>query len=778
MSDTLTILGWDALVQRLAALADTEMGRSELSRTRPQPDRRWLEDEHNIIRECLRWLDSGRPTALGASPLVPLLDRAKKGGSLVPQEFLAISRTVEVYRQWGEAADPALFPLVAERVRSFPWPRALLESIEQTLDADGLVRDTASPALADIRRRMRQMEREIDQVFERVLHSGDWSQYLQDRLVTLRFGRRVVPIKNEFRNRVSGIVHDESGSGQTVFVEPLAVVERQNRLTSLHQDEAREVERILALLTGQVVQNGDTLTRVHEHLTWFDSHIGRARHGLSMAGVLPAIGGGTLNLTQARHPLLPNPVPISLQLSLDHPAIIITGPNTGGKTVALKTTGLLVSMGLAGLMVPAEEGTTIPLYQDVMADIGDEQSLEQNLSTFSSHLARLAPMMRRAGPETLCLIDEIGAGTDPEEGAALAEVMVRHLVERHAALIASTHFQRLKLLALGDPRINNALVEFNRETLSPTYHLIMGSPGSSHAFYIARRLGFPEELVDRAEALMDEEAMSLADAIQAVNRLQRELREKEAYLRDEQTELARLRQELEAGQAQLRERGERDREKALKSWRREWEDVQAKFDQALAAVRVAEGQERSRAVEALRTQYRGLAKVPAYLARAPKAGTPPEAVGERVRVAGFPDVGVVTELTGRTATVEIGSLRMKLSLDELERAGEAPPPAPKPAARRRAGSDLGREKSQSLGIEVDLRGMTQQEALEVLDKYLDDAVLAGAPFARIIHGKGTGALRRAVSNYLKSDSRVYRYRLGDAGEGGDGVTVAALEEQD
>lgn len=752
------------------------MGRQALADLVPRSESQWLSEEQAAVRECLAWLGAGLPSAQGAFGLSAILDRAAKEGTLSAAEFLVIRRTVEVYRVLGELADPEQFPLIAAHVRTMPWPRSLAESIDATFDPDGLVRDRASPQLADLRRQIRQLEREIDDVFERILHGAEWSRYLQDGVITVRYGRRVLPVKHEFRNSVPGIVHDVSGSGQTVFVEPLAVVERQNRLTTLRQDEAREIERILTLLTHVVRQAHDALSAIHRHLRWMDWHCAVSRYGLSIGGILPDLGGERLALVDARHPLLAQPVPISLYLSADRPALIITGPNTGGKTVAIKTAGVLVLMALAGLMVPAQVGTTIPIYQAIMADIGDEQSLEQNLSTFSGHLMRLVPMLRDAASGTLCLIDEIGAGTDPEEGAALAEVIVRHLVERRAHLIASTHYSRLKLLALSDPRIENASVEFDRESLTPTYHLMMGSPGSSHAFYIARRLGFPPELVDQAESLLDPAAISLADAIASVHEMDRRLREELAALGQREEELRRRQTELEERERRGAEKLEREREKALKAWRREQEELTEKFNQALHAFKEAEGRDRARAVEALRDQYRGIAKVPTHLKKRPKPGSPPSSVGDRVRVAGFPDVGVVTALTGRTATVEIGSLRLKLVLDDLEMVADAPS-RPQP---RRLGttSDLAREKSQSLGLEVDLRGMTQAEALEALDKYLDDAVLASAPFVRIIHGKGTGALRRAVLGHLKGDPRVVRYRLGEAGEGGDGVTVAMLEDTD
>lgn len=776
MWDALTILGWEKITKSLAGYAETEMGREDCLTIQPDPDARALEKAHATLRECLDWLESGLDTALGAVPLLGLVERAGRDGILTASEFLALGRTVEVFRVLGHQADPGRYPLISARLRPEAWPRTLAGAIDRTFDGDGLVRDQASPLLSDLRRQIRHGEREIDQIFERIVKSGEWSKYLQEGLVTVRYGRRVVPVKHEFRNSVAGIIHDQSSSGQTVFVEPLAVVERQNHLTSLRQDEAREIERILTELTHLVKSVAGTLEAIHRHLQWFDGYLARSRYGLSLKGSLPLLGGTSLNLKRARHPLLLDPVPLSLTLSATSLALIITGPNTGGKTVALKTTGVVVCMALSGLMVPADEGSTIPLYHRIMADIGDEQSLEQNLSTFSSHLARLVPMMASAGPKTLCLIDEIGAGTDPDEGSALAEVMVNYLVDQEAHLIASTHYSRLKLMALNDPRIQNALMEFNRETLSPTYRLEMGSPGSSYAFNIARRLGLPDAMVDRAQSIMDPAVMSLTAAIETINHFKQKLDHREEQIGAQEADLKKRLKELEDREAKLAAREERERARGVKAWQGELERMREKFEAALARVRTEEGRERARAVEQLRAEYRGLANLPEHLAPRSTKGTAPESVGDHVRVLGFEDVGTVTEIIGRTATVDMGAIRMKLALDELERIDEVTPkasPSPKP---RRTGGDLGQEKSRTIGVEVDLRGMTQDEALEVLDKYLDDAVLASTPFVRIIHGKGTGVLRRAVSQALRADPRVFRYRLGDAAEGGDGVTVAHLEE--
>lgn len=774
--ETAQNVGWPEVKTRLAHFAETAMGQHRLLSIHPIADPSTLQEEQRALKEGIIWLERGLPTALGATSLGDMLERAEKGGVLSADEFLSLWRTVSVYRRLSEVGSPE-FPVLSERMGADLVPMGLLAAIDRTLDEDGQIRDSASPQLKEIRHQMQRLTREIDEVFEGILRSSQWAPYLQDSLVTIRFGRRVVPVKNEFRNSVPGIVHDQSGSGQTVFVEPLAIVQRQNRLTTRQQEEAREIERILMELTRTLLPEIFSLRTIHDHLGWVDEHFAKVRYGKTLDGVIPLVGQQILKLVNARHPLLAHAVPLSLELSDDRPAILITGPNTGGKTVALKTTGLVVLMALSGLMVPCDEGTQVPHYQRIMADIGDEQNLEQNLSTFSSHLVRLLPMVQDADHRTLCLIDEIGSGTDPEEGSALAQVIVERLVERQVHVLATTHYNRLKLMALRNPAIQNALVEFDLQTLKPTYRFVMGMPGSSYAFEVARRLGFPVDLVERAEALRAPEAATLSEAILEVNRLETELKGREIALQDREKDLTALKERLAERERVLEERIEKDRQRAANAWRRELEDMTQSFNDAVKWVKAQEGREREQALQALRDQYRGLARIPERYAQRNRAGEPPQKVGDRVRVSGFPDVGIVMELHGKVATVAIGSLKMKLSLEELE---YVPGPVEtKPVERRRAGNrSLGLEKSRALALEVDVRGMTQEEALEVVDKYLDDAVLAGAPYVRIIHGKGTGVLRRAVGQFLRGDRRVVRWRLGDAGEGGDGVTVAIFDEND
>ncbi|MCY0880267.1 MAG: endonuclease MutS2 [Firmicutes bacterium] len=771
------ILDWPRVRAEIACLTETDMGRARVDLLHPESEWARVKEEQAHLKEALLWLSRGLPTAQGAQPVRPALERAEKGSALAISEFLAIRQTLNVWTQISAACDREQFPLAATRVAEVGDTQAVREALDRVFDEDGLVKDDASAALREIRHAIRRLEREIEEVFDRILHGGQWSAYLQEHLVTVRFGRRVVPVRHEFRHSVPGIVHDESSSGQTVFVEPLAVVERQNRLTGLRQDEAHEIERILADLTEALRPQAPTLISMHEHLAWLDDHWARARYGLKIGGVFPEVGEERLVLVQARHPLIAQAVPISLEVSQDRPALIISGPNTGGKTATLKTTGLIALMALSGLMVPAAEGTRIPVLDRIMVDIGDQQNLQENLSTFSSHLKRLAPMMEQATERTLCLIDEIGGGTDPEEGALLAQVMIEHLVNRRSLVLATTHYSRLKLLALDDPRVQNAQVEFDPVTLSPTYRLIMGLPGSSYAFDIARRLGFPRELVDRAESLREQGHVDWTEALRAVNRLEEAVRRREEALQVRESELTVREAQLKEWEAQLERRAQEDRVKAQKAWQRELDAMRDAFQQAVQRVKEAEARERAQALEQLREEFRRAVNGPDFLKTPAARGPRPTAPGDRVRVPHLGDIGIVTELAGRLATVQVGNLRLKLALDELERVETGPAPrAPARAASGGTGT-LSREKSERLAPEVDLRGMTREEAVAALDKYLDDAVLGGAPFVRIIHGKGTGALRQRVHEFLRQDPRVARFRLGEPGEGGDGATVAFFDER-
>ncbi len=773
---SLDLVQFPEVLKNIAAAADTPMGKKRIVHAQYIRDLANLHERHDALREILRIMGDSENSHLSLNGAVEIQEetkRAAKGAMLSPEVLLSIGVTLnaaELAKGW---ADPEEHPLVSGRLNMMPQLGFVAQSIFRIVDYDGSIRDNASPALSHIRRTIHQAESEIDRLLDGILHSSHWAEYIQDAVVTIRFGRRVIPVKSMFRNQVPGIVHDRSSSGQTVFVEPMPVVQKQNQLTELHREEEEEIRRLLAELSHTVGAYVSECRTIEETLGWLDDLLGAARYGQQTQSILPLVGGTDLRLRDARHPLIADPVPLELSLEGDRHILIITGPNTGGKTVALRTTGIIVSLALTGMMVPCREGTLIPLFDRIWVDIGDEQSIEQNLSTFSSHMARLIPMMEFADRGTLCLIDEVGAGTDPDEGSALAESMIYQLRQQGAYAVVTTHYSRLKLLGFRLPDVENAQVAFDRETLTPTYHLIMGQPGSSHALYIAQRLGMPAHVVDQARALMDEEGTSLADVIEQANHLQMELREAKQQVSDQQQNLRQKIQDLDIERRRLLEHSERDKARMREQWHKQLEELHEEMMGAIEDVRTQQGPDQGRAVEALREIWRRRGILPKELA--PPQHHPTQLVhqGDYVHVRDFEGLGHVLDISGKTALVEVGALRVKLSLDDLERAQ-----APAHAAKGRTKGSMMAVKAQQISIECDVRGMTVDEMTEVVDKYLDDAVLAGAFQVRIIHGKGTGALRKATLQMLKNDSRVSRYRLGERGEGGDGVTVVNLGELD
>lgn len=768
--ETLATLQWDLVLAKASALADTPMGHDAIKHMPWITDPKILHYEQRLLEEMLQWTARQPLTLRGVGPVGPIADRAHKGHMLSAEDLLVVSSTVNRASEVMETVPSQYCGTWQERISRWVVPLELVPAIESVLTPEGDVKDDASPVLRQLRRKRRLVLAEIDATLQQLLHAPNWAPYLQEAVVTVRFGRRVVPVKYMFRNAVPGIVHDQSASGQSVFVEPLIIVERQNSVVTLEHEEQEEVERILRELSGRVGQYHEDLTYLHGEMERLDKVLGVTRYGTATNSVIPTVDGDQLILVGARHPLLSNPVPLGLQLGEDRRILVITGPNTGGKTVALKTAGLMVALAMSGMMVLAQEGTRIPFITTLFADIGDEQSLEQNLSTFASHIRRLVPMVSSADEATLCLIDELGAGTDPEEGSALAESILETLSQHRALVMATTHYNRLKLLGFRDRGVVNAHVAFNTETLQPTYHLVMGQPGSSHALKIAERLGMPEMIVQRARGLMSEEGLALSEAIASVNQLDADLRQTQKALSQERRQWDLERKQWQEEQGKILERLDQDRKRLRDIWGRELEGIKAEMDRLMADVRRAEGQERARAIENLRSTWRQRGDMPQPLrAKMKSAGPTPTATGDWVRIQGFSDLGHILQIEGPTALIEVGSLRIRLPLAELEKATQPPvlkprrvPKAPQPAAQH---------------LEIDVRGQSGEEAWDVVDRFLDNAVLAGWPRIRVIHGKGTGTLRRILGERLKQDPRVVSTRLGAAGEGGDGVTIAWLEEE-
>ncbi len=768
----LLALEWPAVLSQVSRFADTTMGQDAVRQLSWIGNGDLLIYEQTLIREMLEWTARHSVSLVGAGPIGPLALRAAKGQRLLPEELVRLATTLKKSQEVTINLPVEICSAWAERISRWTIPGLLITMIDNTFTPDGEVKDDASPVLRDLRRKRRATLSEIDTALQGLLRSDKWAPYLQDAVVTMRFGRRVVPIKLAFRNAVSGIVHDQSASGQTVFVEPLSIVERQNLVVTLEREEQDEIDRILNVLSHEVGKEVADLTWLHDELTRFDRTLAVSRYGVATTSIIPDVKDvPLLRLIKVRHPLLANPVPFTLELGSARRILIVSGPNTGGKTVTLKTVGLLVAMAMAGMMIPGAEGTTIPFTTRLFVDIGDEQSLEQSLSTFSSHVRRLLPMLEQADSRTLCLIDELGAGTDPEEGAALAEAILERLSIQGAFVVSTTHYSRLRLLGLEKPEIINAHVAFDLGTLEPTYHLIVGHPGSSQALNIAQRLGLEKSLADRARTLMRVEGVALNDAIETVNRLDGELRSAREDLERERVQWDEDRRRWQQEMERFEQQQQRDRAGIREKWQRELQILKTEMDRLMEEVRRQEGVERARAIENLRQHWRQEGDLPKALktrrgAIAPKIN----GVGDWVRIQGFPDLGQVVQVEGSMALIEVGSLRIRLPLEELEAAGVKPVEKPRKVR-------LNAESHRDGSIEIDVRGKTAEDAWDVVDRFIDSAVLTGWPQVRVIHGKGTGVLRRVIGERLRRDPRAVSYRLGQSGEGGDGVTVVWLEEE-
>jgi DNA mismatch repair protein MutS2 len=729
----------------------------------------------------------------GVHDVRPLAERAGLGAILAPDELLDIASTVQASRAWRRALlglRDELPTLLAVADGLLGEHTGLAEDIHLAISDAGEVQDSASPALARIRGELRGAHDRIVARLRELMGTAQFRDVIQDPVVTQRAGRYVIPIRAEARGQVPAIVHDQSASGATLFVEPLAVVEMGNRWRTLQLEEEREIERILRALSRAVGDEAAQLERSVEGLATLD--LARAKAALAdeqratapeLVSVPRPAGDPVLRLAAARHPLLAEPVvPISLELGGDFDILVITGPNTGGKTVALKTAGLLTLMAQAGLFVPAASGSRVAVFERVQADIGDEQSLQQSLSTFSGHIRRIVRMLEPADACSLILLDELGAGTDPQEGSALARALLAAFQERGAYVIATTHYPELKVYAHVTPRVQNGSVEFDLETLSPTYRLLIGTAGQSNALAIAQRLGMPPAILEAARSHLTPESLELEAAFGDIARERAEAEQGRQRAARAEAEAERLRQEARAA---LRT--------AQRQRRQTWDAARAEADEALAelrreALRVRQQlqqqgsrREAQAAVDAA-LDLPSLAtpgEDPALAAEAAPASSEAGAPG-RLRPGAevlVPRLGLPGVILGiRDGEVELEVLGRRVRMPEAELAGAARPTSaqrraarPEPAPPVAVAAPTG-----DVAYQLDLRGLRRDEALERLEQYLEQAALAGLPQARIVHGKGTGAIRQAVRDHLRRSPWVSRFAPEPDAQGGDGATAVWL----
>ncbi len=784
---TLETLEFGALILLAARHVQTPSGRERIERLRPTADATAITAALHLTTECVDYLDAhGRFGLAGLEDLAPVLERLRiEGAALEPRQVLALERLLSVgkgLRESIRAAEPSgRFPLLGRLAAGVPDTRPLLEEIHGKVLPNGEIDDGASPGLRTVRREIAERRHRIQRTLESVLRAAP--QAVQEEIITFRNGRFVIPVRTDARTRVPGVMHGLSSSGQTTFVEPMSVIDQNNDLVRLHEEEEIEIARILLALTDLLRHNADSLRALLEQVTLLDVAQAKAIFAREFDCSPPQIStDGSLELADARHPVLDHAlrraggasVPISLALDAQHNVLVISGPNAGGKTVALKTVGLIALMAQMGFHVPARSAR-LPVFGRVFADIGDHQSIAANLSTFTAHMRNIAEAARGLAPPALVLLDEVGTGTDPDEGAALAVAIVDHFRRSGAVTIASTHYPRLKMWAEQTQGVRNASVEFDERTLRPTYRLILGTAGASSGIEIARRMNLPGEITAAAAALVEPDHARARDYLR---RLKEELDEQEALsaaLAEERAAVAERYAALEGDFARKEQRRAEEFSAALE---RVIADFRKESKSALRAIRDrAEASRLRRAAdsEAARLRRRAGRLDPARAeAASPEGGAPPVegggelGVGDRVHVRALDREGVVESVQGDTFVIAIGALRYRSERGELLRLGPATPPE-KPVRVAVAA-----QEGPAPDSELKVIGLTADEALDRVDRYLDQAFLAGLETVRIIHGHGKGILRRAIADYLSSHPQVERFAPAPPEGGGGGATVVEL----
>ncbi|MBR2766025.1 MAG: endonuclease MutS2 [Blautia sp.] len=788
----LRALEFDKIIERLVQKASSPAGKALCRDLQPVCDLAAIRLMQTETADALRRLfQKGSLSFAGARDVGSSLKRLEVGSSLSIHELLEICSLLEntgrvkSYSR-SDKAEEHVDSLTAFFDQLSPLT-PLSGEIRRCILSEDEVSDDASAGLRQVRRSMKVVNDRIHTQLTSML-TGSARTYLQDSIITTRNGRYCIPIKAEYKNQVPGMIHDQSSTGSTLFIEPMAVVRLNNELRELEMDEKKEIEAVLASLSGQAAENLDEIRLDYETMVQLDFIFARAGLALDMNASEPIFNDEhRIRLRQARHPLLERKkaVPVDIRLGEDFDLLIVTGPNTGGKTVSLKTVGLLTIMGQAGLHIPALDRSELSVFSEVYADIGDEQSIEQSLSTFSSHMTNVVSFINKADEDSLVLFDELGAGTDPTEGAALAIAILSHLHERGIRTMATTHYSELKVYALSTPGVENACCEFDVETLRPTYRLLIGVPGKSNAFAISSRLGLPDELIEKAKEQINEQDASFEDILTSLEdnrvRVENERRELEAT-RDE---VDSLKKELEGSKEKLDERRDKIISRANEEAARILREAKEYADQTMkmfhkfqkdhvdtAAMEREREQLRQRVKQAQSGQT--LAAAP----RKPKKELKPEDLkpGDMVHILSMNLNGTVSTRPDSKGYlfVQMGIIRSKVHISDLEAVDEEVITSAQ--INKTGAGKIRLSKSSQVSSEINLLGKTVDEAVNALDKYLDDAYLAHLDNVRVVHGKGTGALRKGVHDYLRRQKRVASFRLGEFGEGDSGVTIVKFRK--
>ena len=779
---TLRVLEFTKIREQLAGKALTEMGAERCRALVPSCD----------MAEIQLWQQETEEAAvvlqyIGGHPMMafqdvrPFLALADKGATLSPKALLSVAELLRASRTARDAlvTDRDNTPLLRQKAEGLCTLRHLEQDITDAILSEDEIADRASAELMNIRRHLRGATERIKEKLNQMVRNASFQKYLQDPIITVRNDRYVLPVKAEYRANVPGLVHDQSTSGATLFIEPMAAVEMGNELKQWELKERQEIERILAALSAEVAPCAGQLRETIDLLAELDFIFAKGLLAREMYAVTPKLNNeGRINIVRGRHPLIDREkvVPTNLWMGRDFTTLVITGPNTGGKTVTLKTVGLFTLMAQAGLQVPADIGTELAVFEQVFADIGDEQSIEQSLSTFSSHMVNIVSIMHEVTPHDLVLFDELGAGTDPTEGAALAQAILTRLLHIRVRTLATTHYSELKAFALSTKGVENASVEFDVETLRPTYRLSIGVPGKSNAFEISRKLGLPENLIDAAKELISGENIRFEDVI-ANAEYHRQVAEREREIAAQASaETIRLRDEAEKLRKEMEEKRETTMRKAREDARRLMEQTRRESESIIADLKRMKKEMNSPDAQtnAIRKRIeQGVDSLSEGLTKKVDNTLPPKTVkpGDRVEILTLGQQGTVLSAPDSKGEVQLqaGIMKFKAHLSQLRLIREE---QPKQKATVRANTGA---MTRVVKMECDVRGMTLDEALNAVDQYLNEAVLAGMGEVSIIHGKGTGVLRSGIQQHLKRHMLVKSYRLGVYGEGEDGVTVVTLK---
>lgn len=780
----LKVLEFDKVKEQLKQHVSSSLGREKVEKMIPSTNLDeviFLQEQTDEAAKVLRL--KGNVPLGGLTDIRAAVKRASIGGALNTLELLDIAGTIYAGRQMkkfveGMIEDDIELPILGELVASITPLFELEQKIKNCIDDNGVVMDGASDKLRGIRQQLRSSEARIREKLEHIIRSSSAQKTLSDAIITIRNERYVIPVKQEYRGTYGGIVHDQSSSGATLFIEPQSVVDLNNVLQEARGKEKQEIDRILLELSNEVAAEAESLYQNVDTLGELDFMFTKANYSKKVKGSKPIINGnGYVSIKKGRHPLIDpqEVVPNDIELGKDYTSIVITGPNTGGKTVTLKTIGLLTLMAQSGIQIPAEEESEIAVFESIYADIGDEQSIEQSLSTFSSHMVNIVDILKRVDSNSLVLFDELGAGTDPQEGAALAISILDEVYNRGARVMATTHYPELKAYGYNREGVVNASVEFNVETLSPTYKLLIGVPGRSNAFEISKRLGLSDIIINTAKNHISSETNTVENMIASLEKSKKDAEHELDEAEEIRKQAEKLHKQLQEQIIEFNQQRDKLYEKAEQKAAETIKNALAEAEEVIRDLRKMKLEQQSlvkehQLIDAKKRLENAVPQLSQKGNQVVATKTKRKLVpGDEVKVISLNQKGhLIEKTTNNEWQVQIGILKMKVKEKDLEYVRSPKPVETKPLATVRG-------KDYHVSLELDLRGERYEDALVRVEKYIDDALLAGYPRVSIIHGKGTGALRQGVQEFLKNHRSVKSTRFGEAGEGGTGVTVVELK---